>query len=77
MFEETGGPAAILAGWGIGVYATLEEGVERLRPSLQRLDPNPSFKDLYEERLKEYQRASRLLNTTGSGRSQEGNHEGL
>ncbi len=32
--------AAVLAGWGVGAFATLAEGVERLRPPVRRLEPD-------------------------------------
>lgn len=59
--------AAVLAGWGIGAYSTLEEGVARLQPSMQRLNPNPALKELYDERLGAYRRASRALNGINAG----------
>jgi xylulokinase len=52
---------AILAGWGIGAYGTLDEGIARLRPPLQCLNPDPALQDLYGERLTAYRRASRAL----------------
>ena len=58
--------AAALAGWGIGAYRTLQEGVARLGPSLQGLNPNPALKDIYGERLEAYRRASRALNRMDS-----------
>jgi L-xylulokinase len=59
---------AMLAGWGIGAFSTLEEGIARLQPALRRLDPNPALKNLYEERMEAYRRVSRVLNKTGIGR---------
>lgn len=59
--------AAILAGLGIGAYATPAEGIGRLRPSLRRLEPNPDLKALYAERLDAYRSASLSLNRARSG----------
>ncbi len=54
--------AAALAGWGIGAFATLEEGVACLQPHLQRLQPNRDLAPLYAERLDAYQRISWAVN---------------
>ena len=61
--------AATLAGWGIGAYASLEEGLARLQPSSRMLDPNPSLGGRYEKRLNAYHRASVALNRTTDPRS--------
>jgi xylulokinase len=53
--------AAILAGWGIGVYPSLEEGIERLQPPVQRILPDLSLAELYAGRLALYQRTARKL----------------
>jgi sugar (pentulose or hexulose) kinase len=58
--------AATLAGWGIGAYASLEEGLARLQPSSRKLDPDPALSGLYKERLEAYQRASAALNRTAN-----------
>jgi xylulokinase len=52
---------AILAGWGIGAYSSLQDGVTHLQPHLQRLEPNPDLTDIYAERLGTYQQSSRAL----------------
>ncbi|HUH99101.1 MAG TPA: FGGY family carbohydrate kinase [Anaerolineales bacterium] len=52
---------AILAGWGIGVYSSLQEGITHLQPRLERLEPNPQLTDLYTRRLEAYRRFSRAL----------------
>jgi sugar (pentulose or hexulose) kinase len=55
--------AAILAGWGIGAYPTLQEGIAHLQPHLQSLKPNLKVKALYAQRLGKYQQISRVLNS--------------
>jgi xylulokinase len=55
--------AAILAGWGIGAYPTLQEGIVHLQPHLQSLKPNSKVKALYAQRLGKYQQISRVLNS--------------
>jgi xylulokinase len=55
--------AALLAGWGMGIYPSLQEGVTHLQPHLQRLEPNPDLTDNYSQRLATYQRVSRALNS--------------
>ena len=52
---------AILAGWGIGAYPSLQDGVTHLQPHLQRLEPNPDLTNNYAERLGAYQQSSRAL----------------
>ncbi len=47
---------AALAGWGVGLFPTLEEGVRRLQPSVRRLLPNPALASLYIERFAAYRR---------------------
>jgi xylulokinase len=58
--------AAILAGWGIGSYASLQDGIAHLQPRLQRLEPNLKMTDLYDQLLHKYQRLSRALNSVYS-----------
>jgi xylulokinase len=53
---------AILAGWGIGAYPSIEEGILHLQPHLNRLEPNPNLTDTYKKGLVAYQRISRTLN---------------
>jgi xylulokinase len=57
---------AVLAGWGIGAFTTLEEGIAHLQPPLQSLEPDPAMLDFYTERLAAYQRVSRAVNTARS-----------
>jgi xylulokinase len=57
---------AALAGWGIGAFTTLDEGIAHLQPPLQRLEPNPALLDFYNERLAVYRRVSRAVNTARS-----------
>ena len=54
--------AAMLAGWGAGAYATLDEAIACLQPPVERLPPNPALAGLYAERLGAYQRVSRAVN---------------
>jgi xylulokinase len=58
--------AAALAGWGIGAFRTLEEGITRLQPATHQLVPNPTIANLYEQRLADYKRISRAINTAKS-----------
>lgn len=58
----------ILAGWGVGAYPNLEEGIARFRPAAQRLQPDPSLKELYAERLASYRRVTLALHATKSVR---------
>lgn len=48
--------AAALAGWGAGLFSTLEEGVARLQPPVRRLAPNQALAGLYAERYAAYRR---------------------
>jgi xylulokinase len=57
---------AILAGWGIGAYPSLKEGITHLQPHLQRLEPNRDLTDIYTQHLKAYQHISRALNSAYS-----------
>ena len=54
---------AVLAGWGIGAFHSLEEGIAALQPPLQRLEPNPDLLDFYSQRLAAYQNVSRAVNS--------------
>ena len=54
--------AAALAGWGIGAYANLNQGIESLQPQHQRLEPDPANTNVYTQRLALYQRVSRAVN---------------
>jgi sugar (pentulose or hexulose) kinase len=54
---------AILAGWGIGAYSSLQDGISHLQPHLQSLTPNLKVNDLYAQRLGKYQYISRVLNS--------------
>ncbi len=53
--------AAVLAGWGIGAFASLQEGIRHLQPQLQRLEPNPDLTGLYTRHLQTYQDLSRAI----------------
>lgn len=48
--------AAALAGWGAGLFPTLEEGVACLQPPVRRLEPNGALAELYAERYAAYRR---------------------
>ena len=54
---------AALAGWGIGAFKTLENGIAALQPPLQRLEPNPDLVNFYNQRLAVYQNLSRAIHT--------------
>jgi xylulokinase len=47
---------AALAGWGAGVFSTLEEGIARLQPPVRRLTPDETLAPLYTERCAAYRR---------------------
>ena len=47
---------AALAGWGAGLFPTLEEGIARLQPLVRRLTPNATLAELYAERYAGYRR---------------------
>jgi len=47
--------AAVLAGWGVGAFPTLADGVERLRPPARHLEPNPSLNETYRIAFGRYQ----------------------
>jgi sugar (pentulose or hexulose) kinase len=59
---------AILAGWGIGAYHSIEEGVRHLQPRLQRLEPDPALTGTYTQHLGRYQQVSRAINGVQSGK---------
>ncbi len=53
--------AAALAGWGAGLFPTLEAGVARLQPLVRRLEPNQALAELYTERYAAYQRLAEAI----------------
>ncbi len=53
--------AAILAGWGAGVYPNLEHGIASLQPPVRRVVADPALAALYGERFATYRRVARLL----------------
>jgi sugar (pentulose or hexulose) kinase len=57
---------AALAGWGVGAFASLEEGIARLQPATHQLMPNPAVADLYAQCLENYKRLSGAVNSTKS-----------
>jgi xylulokinase len=59
---------AILAGWGIGAYPTLDAGIELLQPKLQRLEPNTMLTGMYEQNLGSYQQISRAIKSVQTGK---------
>lgn len=53
--------AAVLAGWGVGAFPTLADGVARLQPPVRPLQPDASRAGLYAEGLGAYQGAVNAL----------------
>jgi xylulokinase len=47
---------AALAGWGAGVYPTLEAGLARLQPPVRRVQPTSALCEMYAERYATYRR---------------------
>jgi len=47
---------AALAGWGAGIFPTLEDALARLQPPVRRLAPNGALAELYAERFAAYRR---------------------
>ncbi len=47
---------AALAGWGAGLFPTLEDALTRLQPPVRRLTPNEALAELYAERYAAYRR---------------------
>ena len=52
---------AALAGWGAGLFPTLEEGVIRLQPPVRRLAPNEALAEHYTERYAAYRRLAEAM----------------
>lgn len=57
--------AAALAGWGAGVFPTLEDALARLQPPVRRLTPNAALADLYAERYAAYRRLAEAIQPIG------------
>ncbi len=53
---------AMLAGWGVHAFATLDEGIARLQPPAQRVLPNAALSTLYTDRMAAYRRVARAVN---------------
>ncbi len=53
--------AAILAGWGIGIYPSIEAGIATLQPPVRRIEPDRQMASFYAERFGVYQRVARHL----------------
>lgn len=53
--------AAALAGWGAGVFPTLEDALARLQPPVRCLTPNEALADLYAERFAAYRRLAEAV----------------
>ena len=49
--------AAVLAGWGVGAFPTLADGIARLQPPVRPLQPDVSLAGLYADGLHAYQGA--------------------
>ena len=60
---------AMLAAWGAHAFATLEEGIARLQPPVERVLPNPALADLYADRLAAYRRVTLAVNEARSAPS--------
>jgi len=60
---------AMLAAWGAHAFATLEEGIARLQPPVERVLPNPALADLYADRLAAYRRITLAVNEARSAPS--------
>jgi sugar (pentulose or hexulose) kinase len=60
---------AMLAAWGARAFATLEEGIARLQPPVERVLPNPALADLYADRLAAYRRVTLAVNEARSAPS--------
>jgi sugar (pentulose or hexulose) kinase len=53
--------AAALAGWGVGAFPSLGEGIARLQPPVRRLEPDPAVADVYAEAFAAYQQSALAL----------------
>ncbi|MBI2975753.1 MAG: hypothetical protein HYY33_02255, partial [Chloroflexi bacterium] len=53
---------AMLAGWGAHAFASLDEGIARLQPPVQRVLPNAALSTLYLERVAAYRQVARAVN---------------
>ncbi|MBM4459252.1 MAG: hypothetical protein FJ011_16085 [Chloroflexi bacterium] len=52
---------AALAGWGAGLFPTLEDALARLQPPIHRLTPNKALAELYAERFAAYRRLAEIV----------------
>ena len=57
---------AALAGWGAGLFPTLEAGIARLQPPVRRLQPDAALGELYSERYTAYRRLAAALKSAGA-----------
>ena len=57
---------AALAGWGAGLFPTLEAGIARLQPPVRRLQPDAALGELYSERYAAYRRLAAALKSAGA-----------
>jgi len=53
--------AAILAGFGVGVFDTLEAGIARFQRSPRQITPDESHKRLYDEQFQIYKRLAKVI----------------
>ena len=53
--------AAVLAGWGAGAFPTLAAGINRLRPPVRRLEPDPTLAETYRVAFERYQQLAQRL----------------
>jgi sugar (pentulose or hexulose) kinase len=52
---------AALAGWGAGVFPSLEDALARLQPPVRRVEPVAGRQEMYAERYAAYRRVARAL----------------
>jgi xylulokinase len=52
---------AALAGWGAGVFPTLQDALARLQPPVRRVEPEGTRQAMYAERYAAYRRVARAL----------------
>ena len=64
--------AAVLAGKGSGVFASLEEGQRRLSVGSREIIPDPARTAVYQELFEEYKDTARYLNELYRSRRKKG-----
>ena len=53
--------AAVIAGWGAGIYKSIEEGCDHLNIAGRRIDPDPDRAARYQEAYERYRRKAEAL----------------